>query len=386
MKNLGGYSIYIALGILILSLPIILLLRNSSPESEAHIENTVPQEEAVLLDTVLEEIPTVQHLRTPEPLKAVYISSWVAGTQSFKNKVVGLIDRTEINAVIIDVKDNTGKLSFIPHDPMLKELGVGEKRIRDIDALITELHAKNIYVIARIAVFQDPFYVKHNQSFAVRRTNGDIWVDRKNVPWIDPGAVEYWDYIVRVGNEAYARGFDELNFDYIRFPSDGNLKDAVYPYSKQIAKREILIPFFEMLHTTYKDTVPISADVFGMTTVGMDDLGIGQMIVDFGPYFDYIAPMVYPSHYASGAFNFKNPASEPYEVVKRSMVEAVSRLESIGVSKHKLRPWLQDFNMGATYTKEMVRDQIKGTYDSGLTSWMLWDPANTYTEEALLSN
>jgi hypothetical protein len=316
----------------------------------------------------------------------VYISSWVAGTESFKNSVVQLIERTEINAVIIDAKDNTGKLSFIPNDPVLLSLGVGEKRIRNIDALIQELHDKNIYVIARIAVFQDPFYVKYEPSFAVRTTTGAIWVDRKSVPWIDPGAKEYWEHIIRVSNEAHSRGFDELNYDYIRFPSDGNLKNVVYPHSKEMPKRDILIPFFTYLHKTYTGVTPISADVFGMTTVGMDDLGIGQVLVDFGPYFDYIAPMVYPSHYAPGAFNYKNPANEPYEVVKQSMLEAGRRLEEAGIPKSKLRPWLQDFNMGATYTPEMVRSQIKATYDSGLTSWMLWDPANTYTEKALLSN
>jgi hypothetical protein len=160
------------------------------------------------------------------------------------------------------------------------------------------------------------------------------------------GAEEYWKYIVSIGKEAYSVGFDELNFDYIRFPSDGNMKDISYPWSKTQKKSEVLESFFVYLEKNMRPTgAVISADLFGMTTTNSDDLNIGQVLEKALPHFDYIAPMVYPSHYPTGFMGFANPANKPYEVVKYSMDKAVLRAST---TPNKLRPWLQDFNLGAT--------------------------------------
>jgi hypothetical protein len=128
-----------------------------------------------------------------------------------------------------------------------------------------------------------------------------------------------------------------------------------------------------------------SADIFGLTTTDTSDLGIGQLLESALDNFDYISPMVYPSHFADGTYGIAKPAEKPYEIISIAMKKAVARAEEHGVLKDKLRPWLQDFDLGARYTPEMVRAQIQATYDSGLTSWMLWDPANSYTEKALLN-
>lgn len=338
--------------------------------------------------------PKIIHQPTPEPLKAIYMTSWVAGTPSIRNRLIKLIDDTEINAIVIDIKDYSGRIVFPVKDSELIKTGAVEVRIRDIENLVTELHGKGVYIIGRISAFQDAYFVKLHPELAVHRlSDGGVWKDRKGISWLEVGAMSVWDYLGRIAKEAYALGFDEINFDYIRFPSDGDMKDISYQYFDKIkeTRAEVLKRFYVFLWSELTPLgIPISADLFGLTTTSNDDLGIGQVLTDATPYFDYIAPMVYPSHFASGFLNFSNPAVHPYEVVKHSLSSAVGRFlvasstlaRPLGGSA-KLRPWLQDFDLGANYTAEMVRAQIQATYDSGLTSWMLWDPANKYTREAL---
>jgi len=341
-----------------------------------------------------EENIIVTHKETPKPLKAIYMSSWAASSDTFRKKITDLIDKTELNTVVIDIKDYTGKIAFNVSNPDLQKFGSTENRIRNIKSLIEELHKKNIYVIGRIAVFQDPFFIKARPDLAVKTLSNKnaIWKDRKGMTWIDAGSREFWDYTILIAKESYSIGFDELNFDYIRFPSDGNMKDIYFPISNGKIKKEVMKEFFKYLNEKLVNTdsprtgMKISGDVFGMVATNNDDLNIGQMLEDTIEYFDYVAPMVYPSHFPNGWNGFKNPANNPYDVIKISMDKAVARTKTAGKDPNKIRPWLQDFNMGATYTKEMVRAQIKATYDAGLDSWMLWDPGNTYTEGALLSN
>ncbi|MBF0398436.1 MAG: GTP-binding protein, partial [Desulfobacterales bacterium] len=256
----------------------------------------------------------------------------------------------------------------------------------DIRGLTNLLHQKNIYIIGRIAVFQDPYFIKKYPELAVKTKTdkNKIWKDRKGISWIDSGSKEAWDYTIAIAKESYASGFDEINFDYIRFPSDGNMKDMYLPISDGKIKAEVLKSFFIYLNEELKKTeIPMSADLFGMTTTQKDDMNIGQIFENALPYFDFIDPMVYPSHYPNNWNNFKKPAEKPYEVVNIALKSAVDRAVLAGFDKNKVRPWLQDFNLGATYTGEMVRAQIKATYDNGLNSWLLWDPANTYTRSAL---
>ncbi len=335
-----------------------------------------------------EEVYKPIHLSTPEPLKAVYMTSCVAGTPSFRSELIKLIEETEINAVVIDVKDYSGTLSFEPVEPLLKDSLSTRCFAPDMKDLIRQLHDKNIYTIARITVFQDPFWAPRHTNIAVQRaSDGALWQDRKGITYLDPASREVWDYIVAIGRESYNLGFDELNFDYIRFPSDGNMQDIHFPVfsTRGLSKAEQIKEFFSYLHEQLDSTgAVLSADLFGMTTTNADDLNIGQILEYAEPYFDYIAPMVYPSHYPPGFIGLQNPAAHPYEVIKYALDQGVSKLVAASSTPKKLRPWLQDFDLGATYTSEMVQAQIRATYDAGLTSWMLWDPANTYTRAALI--
>lgn len=330
----------------------------------------------------LEEPPI--YLPTPEPLKAIYMTSWVAGTPTWRSDLIRFVEESEINAIIIDIKDYTGTISFKVDDEVINSYGSAEERIPDIKAFVRELNEKNIYVIGRISVFQDPYMAKKRPDLAVKRGDGVVWKDRKGISWIDPGAKEYWDYTVRIARAAFDADFDELNFDYIRFPSDGNMKDIAYDHWDEATSRsEIIKTFFAYLDSELSSLhVPLSADLFGMTTTNYDDLNIGQVLENAIPYFDYIAPMVYPSHYPPTFIGLANPAAHPYEVVYYSMSKARDRVIAASSTPAKLRPWIQDFDLGATYDAGMIQKQKQAVYDAGLTSWMAWDPANKYTREA----
>lgn len=344
----------------------------------------------------------VLHIATPEEVKAVYMSQCAAGTPSFRESLTKLLDETELNAIVIDIRDYTGKIAFPTENPVLKDMVSEECGARDMKALIEMLHSKNIYVIGRITVFQNPYYTKQHPEQAVQHKNGGVWKDRKGLAFVDVGAQPYWDTVVELAKESYAIGFDELNFDYIRYPSDGDMASAVYIKRDGKTKQEMLEDFFKYLHEHMPEGVVTSADLFGMTTTNTDDLNIGQVLERALPYFDFIAPMVYPSHYPKGFHGYDNVNANGYGIIYFSMSEAVRRTTAtttgigsyaytrVGTSTpalyakpaypaSKMRPWLQDFDYPVDYTPEMVRDQIKAAADAGLHSYMFWDPGNRYS-------
>ncbi len=328
----------------------------------------------------------VTHIPTPVAVRGIYMSSWVAGSPTLREKLVNIAETTEVNAVVIDIKDYTGNISFMPNDPKLKAFGSGQNRIPDIDQFIAELHKKGIYVIGRVASFQDPYMVEKRPELAVKRqSDGGIWKDHKGITWIDAGAKDQWDYLVEIAKESYSRGFDEIQYDYIRYPSDGDMQDISFPYSNGRTKHEVIKEFFTYVTQQLKGSgIVLSADLFGLTTESKNDLGIGQVLEDALTTFDYVSPMVYPSHYPPTWHGFKNPADHPYDVVKDAMTSGAAKAVAATTSPLKLRPWLQDFNLGADYTDAMARDQINATYDSGLNSWLIWNAANHYHAGAFL--
>lgn len=355
--------------------------------------------------TLIQETPepAAEHIPTPAAVKAVYMSQCAAGTPSFRKDLIKLIDSTELNAIVIDIRDYTGKISFPVNDPLLKDYVSDACGASDMKEFVQELHSKNIYVIGRITVFQNPAYTAAHPDQAVQKKSGGVWKDYKGLSFVDVGAKPYWETVVALAKESYLLGFDELNFDYIRFPSDGPMSEASYSWDEGKTKPEALEEFFKYLHEQLEPLgVATSADLFGMVTTNTDDLNIGQVLERALPYFDYISPMVYPSHYPKGFHGYSDVNANGYNIVHFSMSEAVRRTKAtttgiasfaftrIGTSTpalyekppypaDKMRPWLQDFDYPVDYTPAMVAAQIQANEDAGLDSYMFWDPANKYS-------
>ncbi|MES2314800.1 MAG: putative glycoside hydrolase [Patescibacteria group bacterium] len=328
----------------------------------------------------------VTHITTPQPVKAAYYTSWAAGTPSFKKQMFALIDDSELNSLVIDVKDYSGRISFPMDDPKIRKIGSVQERIPEIKEMIGQLHDKGIYVIGRVAVFQDPFIVKVHPEWAVldKRT-GKQWKDSGGAYWADPDKKEMWDYVTTIAKEAYAVGFDEINFDYVRFPSDGALGNALFDKPASTTKAVALKEFFSYLHDELSPLgITISADIFGQVTSDKGDMGIGQHFENVLPYFDYVSPMVYPSHYISGFLNYTKPAEHPYEIVKYELDTAVARAIAASSSPEKIRPWLQAFDLGAIYTPAMVHTQMQATADAGANGWLLWNAGSVYKREFVM--
>lgn len=366
----------------------------------------------VEVSDVVPEEPAVKHVPTPPFVRAVYMSQCAATSQKFRDELLSLIATTEVNSLMIDVKDFTGTVSF-PRADGVEDLGGEGCVVVDMKEFIEELHDRGVYVIARITVFQDPLYTSAHPELAVQsKSTGTPWKDHKGLSFIDVGARPFWDYIVALARESHALGFDELNFDYIRYPSDGPMSDVHFDHSDYSQRPVELEKFFRYLSQKVQKAdasghVPVmSADLFGMTTTNYDDLTIGQVMERATPYFDYIAPMTYPSHYPHGFNGYANPNENVYGVIKYSMDRAIERVESATTTipalayqpvststphlyrkpardRNILRPWLQDFDYGGDYGPVEVRAQIQAAYDAGLHSWMLWAPSNYYTREAL---
>lgn len=371
----------------------------------------------------------------PKVIKAIYSTSWSGGNTKRIEYFLDLINSTELNALVVDIKDYSGVISYKPDVEEVIKYNAFENRISDIDEFIKTMHENGIYLIARISVFQDDKLAIARPDLALKsKASGNIWGDRKNVHWMDSASKEVWDYNIAIAKDILDRGFDEVNFDYIRFATDGNIDDIAYPFYNEITPMHEIIKEFLAYVREKLPEAKISADLFGLVTVNKDDLGIGQIMEDAFPVMDAIAPMTYPSHYAKGFIGIADPAAHPYEVMKYSMDSALKRLdaqfqpkiiqkkvtnasgtieyvptegpapaESFAV-RPTLRPWIQDFDLGADYTAEMVRAQIRAIEDSArkysgcasldiseecskyVSGWMLWAPSNWYTEGALKPN
>jgi hypothetical protein len=333
--------------------------------------------------TQANKLPDVVHLKTPEVVRAMYMTSCIASGKNLRAPLLGIIDRTSINSVVIDVKDYTGYLSVNFGD---KNYPIGGKSclVSDMHQFLSELGNKGIYRIARVAVMQDPYYAAKNPAQAVlRKDNGKVWVDKKGLAFVDPGSEEFWKYNRDIAYKAYEAGFDEVNFDYVRYPTDGNIGNMSFKLTGTSTKADMMRKFYIYMGKAMKDkNIPSSVDLFGMTTTATGDLGIGQILEDALINFDYIAPMVYPSHYPAGFNGWKNPNMFPGPLTEYVMGESVRRAKVMGLPVSKLRTWVQDFDYGKDYTKADIQAIIKASEKVGVPSYMVWDPSNKYTESA----
>ena len=320
----------------------------------------------------------------PEPriVKGLYLTAHSAGTEKKMSEIISLVEATELNAVVIDIKDYSGRVLYDSDLRLVAEVGAEDNRLGDAAALIERLHEKGIYVIARQTVFQDPILARAKPEWAVRLAGGGIWRDRKGLAWVDPSRREVWEDNMAIAREAIGLGFDEINFDYVRFPSDGNLKTAIYGGGKA-EQYDVMRDFFRYVNTTLTpEPAWISLDVFGFTLERDDGLQVGQRLIDMADEVDYISPMMYSSHYPRGHLGLANPAAYPALVVDNGMKKGVPKFFG---KRAQVRPWLQAFNLGAVYDAEKIRAQIEAVEKYPNAGWLLWNASNRYSADGLLS-
>jgi hypothetical protein len=343
-----------------------------------------PQKEETLTETVAAEV-AVEIAPEPERfIRGIHLSAWISGPNKHRTAVMDLFDNTELNAAVIDIKEMEGQV-YIDGVKTAEANGAFFKAIPNIKEYLAKLKEKNIYTIARIVVFRDNLMPRKKPSMAVKNASGALWTDKQGMTWLDPYSKEAREYIFEICERAIEIGFEEIQFDYIRFPSDGNTKNCVYG-NKNHSSAEASNAIVEFLKEAGKRLkakgAKISIDVFGGTTTSDTDMGIGQKIIEMTEWVDYVSPMIYPSHYYKGEFGLAEPNKEPYIVVYKAIEGALKR-----IPKEKLRPWLQDFSMfGYQYTKTQVKAQIQASYDNEIGSWLLWNAKCVYTRDALKGN
>ncbi len=318
----------------------------------------------------------------PNEVKGIYATGWIAGSTKWFSRLIQFINETEVNALVIDVKDDTGTISYQTQVELVNQVKATEIKINDPKTMIQTLYENQIYPIARIVVFKDPFLAKKKPEWAVKDIDGGLWKDRKGLNWVDPYNRDLWDYIISIAEEAIAIGFQEIQFDYVRFTSDGDIKRCVYPFNNGEKPEDVIQNFLKYARTKLQPyQIPISADIFGLTTSVPDDQGIGQQYEKIVSNVDIVCPMVYPSHYAHGTFGLKNPNRQPYETVFKGVSDAKKRLDDAGNTSTIIRPWLQDFNLGHHYGRDEIKAQIRAVEDAGLKEWIFWNPSCRYDKE-----
>jgi hypothetical protein len=320
--------------------------------------------------------------RAPSPVRAIYLNAWTFGGRRFYD-LVKLADRTEINAFVIDVKDDTGYLTYRSEVPTAIEIGANSQlRARDVRERLRVMREHGIHPIARIVVAKDPLLASRKAAWSVQEVGGGLWRDRLNFAWVDAFNDSVWVYASQLAAEAVRVGFAEVQYDYVRFPDEpeSRLATAVFGGRRQgETKRMGVARNLRLLgERTRKLGVPFTIDVFGLTTSAPTDMGIGQMWEDLVTTADVVLPMVYPSHYFRGYYSIKHPNSEPYKVIRRAMQDALKRSAPLGKTA-EIRPYLQAFTLGPPrYTPEHVRDQIRAAEELGIKSWVLWNPRGAY--------
>ena len=323
---------------------------------------------------------------TGDEARAIYLTGYSAGQAGVFATLLDLVNSTGLNAMVIDIKDEGGFVTYNTGVKAYHEAGAVKVRIADIEGLLNMAKVHGVYTIARLVVFNDTALARANPDLAVKTRDGSLWRDRLGHVWTDPFAPEVWEYNIDLAVEAAGLGFDEIQYDYVRFPTDGNTADCVFSRPSGPGNVNRIQAINEFLSYGRDRLAPYgtktSADVFGIICSTRHDSGLGQVLEDIAALVDYVSPMIYPSHYGPGHFGLQNPNAEPYIVVKGALTDALKRMGPEGAGK--LRPWLQDFSHGyPPYGSAEVLAQIRATHELGIKGWLLWNPHNRYNTTAL---
>jgi hypothetical protein len=333
---------------------------------------------------------SVAHVPTPDTLRGLYVNRWAA-LGSKLTRLIGVAKKTEVNALVIDVKDDRGFVLYRSSVALAREIGadtadghwMSHAKIR---AVLDTMTANGIYPIARIVVAKDPLLARKRLDLAIKRKS-DLkpWLDKNRNPWLDPHQPAVWQYAADLAREAYDLGFSEVQFDYVRFPDEKRLiTETAYPLAKGRTRAQVIREQLGFLRDALKPQgVRVTADVFGLTATDTTDMGIGQQWEMFVDQVDVVLPMIYPSHFARGTYKLRNPNAHPYATINNALKDAIARSAAV-TNAAKIIPWYQDFTLGRPrYSATEIRAQKKAGYDNGFQSWILWNPKSNYTLAAL---
>lgn len=367
-------------------------IHQSAASSTARADSSsipAPATAAADTDSVRRAVPAVGNHPTPPvldslikgtlPARGLYVFRFAVNTRRLKH-LIGIADSTEVNALILDVKDEFG-LNFVPQDPMLKANAGTQGKATNMRALVDTIRAHGILPVARIVVFKDSVTARNNPDHVIRKPDGTPWRDKKGQTWVNPYANKIWEYNFRVAEEAIQMGFGEIQFDYIRFPEPfKSLPPQVFPEQKGRSKPAVLSEFLNAARARFaKMGVRTTADIFGLVTTVGGALEVGQKWEPITESVDVVLPMVYPSHYPPGSFQLPHPNAAPYDVIHIAISRARERDAKLGITGDHVRPWLQAFSIGKPpYGAHELEEQKRAVYDAGYDGWVMWEPGSRY--------
>lgn len=405
-------------------------MEDALPTQSPETEELIKAEEPEILQPEEEQVGPAR-----PKVKGIFVTGAMAGTDNM-DALINLVDRTELNAMVIDVKNDEGRVTYNMEIPSVQEAGACRRYIRDMESLVKKCKEKDIYLIARIVAFKDPYMEQVKPEWCVHNKDGSLFKDKDGMAWLDPHEEQVWEYLLDIAKAALEIGFDEIQFDYMRFSTDPGMENVDFGKTEQEEdRRKVITEFVKYVSEAIHEAGgAVSADVYGVVIDSERDQKIvGQDYAELSRYLDYISPMVYPSHYGPYNYNIPVPDAEPYRLVLTAMqasrkvlagvpvntspkpedatpeptvsgnmlsedeqawedegysMEELAALEPMEGIKAQVRPWLQDFT--ATWVKghipygaEEIRAQIQGVYDAGYEEWILWNAANRYTDEGL---
>lgn len=330
----------------------------------------------------------------PVKVKGIYVTGGIAGHPKM-DELIELVDETDLNAMVIDVKNDDGRVTYHMDSRQAKAIGADTNLISDIDELIQKCKEKDIYLIGRIVAFKDPHLAEKKPELSVKTKEGTVFQDKNGLAWVNPYKKEVWDYLIEIAEAAAADGFDEIQFDYIRFSTDLNPEKLDFgPEAEEKSRTDVITEFTKYAYDALSPLgVKVSADVYGTVIDNRIDQDIvGQRYGDMARHLDYICPMVYPSHYGPGNLGLKVPDAEPYETIYRAMDQSQKVLRKLPEKERAgVRVWLQAFTAKwvkghIPYGKDEIRAQIHGAYDAGYEEWILWNASVNYDREYLLTD
>lgn len=325
--------------------------------------------------------PDSTHQPSSSVVRALYVNRWASQSRKRMAKLIATADSTEINALVIDMKDEFGLNYNTKNSAFAKNAGTASK-ISNVAALLDTLKAHKILPIARIVVFKDSVTARVHPDWTIRKSDNSIWRDKKGIAWVNPYHRELWDYNIGVAEELVKLGFGEIQFDYIRFPEPyPSLPKQVFPDSKDVPKPAALAEYLKDAKTRLnKLGVRSTADIFGLVTTVGGALEVGQEWEKISPVVDVVLPMVYPSHYPRGSLGVPYPNADPYKIIHIAISRARERDKKLGITEAEhIRPWLQAFTLGKPeYGAEQLREQKKAVYESGYDGWVMWNPGSIY--------